>query len=186
MKLIVGLGNPGQKYKNNRHNVGFMVVDRLMEEKLPGIKLLKPNSFMNRSGVAVNKYLKKWKGPTLPFSLPNLYVVHDDLDIELGKFKISFGKGPKVHNGLKSIYEQLGTKDFWHVRVGIDNRAPHSRGKAGQDNQGLNGIRHSGIGIRRRINMSGEEYVLENFRPEEREIIKKVIDKVVVEVKKEA
>ena len=161
MKLIVGLGNPGQKYKNNRHNVGFMVVERLMEEKLPGVKLLKPNSFMNRSGVAVNKYLKKWKGPTLPFSLPNLYVVHDDLDIELGKFKISFGKGPKVHNGLKSIYEQLGTKDFWHVRVGIDNRMK----------TGFRG--------------TGEEYVLQNFRPEEREIIKKVIDKVVVEVKKE-
>ncbi|MCG2691514.1 aminoacyl-tRNA hydrolase [Microgenomates group bacterium] len=162
MKLIVGLGNPGQKYKNNRHNVGFMVVDRLMEEKLPGIKLLKPNSFMNRSGVAVNKYLKKWKGPTLPFSLPNLYVVHDDLDIELGKFKISFGKGPKVHNGLKSIYEQLGTKDFWHVRVGIDNRMK----------TGFRG--------------TGEEYGLQNFRPEEREIIKKVIDKVALEVKKEA
>lgn len=152
MKLIVGLGNPGQKYKNNRHNVGFMVVDRLMEEKLPGIKLLKPDSFMNRSGVAVKR-----EEPNLRF----LYVVHDDLDIELGKFKISFGKGPKVHNGLKSIYEQLGTKDFWHVRVGIDNRMK----------TGFRG--------------TGEEYVLQNFRPEEREIIKNVIDKVVAEVKKE-
>lgn len=153
MKLIVGLGNPGQKYKHNRHNVGFMVVDRLMEEKLPGIKLLKPDSFMNRSGVAVKR-----EEPNLRF----LYVVHDDLDIELGKFKISFGKGPKVHNGLKSIYEQMGTKDFWHVRVGIDNRA-----------------------VSQRHSVTGEEYVLQNFRPEEREIIKKVIDKVVVEVKKE-
>lgn len=152
MKLIVGLGNPGQKYKNNRHNVGFMVVDRLMEEKLPGIKLLKPDSFMNRSGVAVKR-----EEPNLRF----LYVVHDDLDIELGKFKISFGKGPKVHNGLKSIYEQMGTKDFWHVRVGIDNRMK----------TGFRG--------------TGEEYVLQNFRPEEREIIKNVIDKVVAEVKKE-
>ena len=152
MKLIVGLGNPGQKYKNNRHNVGFMTVDRLMEEKLPGVKLLKPDTFMNRSGAAVKR-----EEPNLRF----LYVVHDDLDIELGKFKLSFGKGPKVHNGLKSIYEQLGTKDFWHVRIGIDNRAA----------AGFRG--------------TGEEYVLENFRPEEREIIKDVIDKVVAEVKKE-
>ena len=183
MKLIVGLGNPGQKYKNNRHNVGFMVVEKLAKLNLPSVVLFKPQKFMNRSGQEVKKLVEKWKGRILPI-LPDLYVVHDDLDIELGKFKISFGKGPKVHNGLKSIYEQLGTKDFWHVRVGIDNRAPHSRGKAGKDNQSLNGIRHSEIGIRRRINMSGEEYVLQNFRPEEREIIKKVIDKVVEKLRK--
>lgn len=142
MKLIVGLGNPGQKYKNNRHNVGFMIVDELAKLNLTDVALFKPSTFMNKSGVAVKKLQVR--------NLQDLYVVHDDLDIELGKFKISFGKGPKVHNGLNSIYEQLGTKDFWHVRIGIDNRAA--------------------IGFKG----TGEDYVLQNFRPEEREIIKNI------------
>ena len=142
MKLIVGLGNPGEKYKNNRHNVGFMVVDELAKYNLPDVVLFKPQKFMNRSGVEVKNLQVR--------NLQDLYVVHDDLDIELGKYKISLGKGPKVHNGLRSIYEQLGTKDFWHVRIGIDNRAA-------TDFRG-----------------TGEDYVLENFRPKEREIIKNI------------
>lgn len=150
MKLIVGLGNPGNKYKNNRHNVGFMVADELAKLNLPDVVLFKPQKFMNRSGVAVKNCLKKYMGKREEPILRFLFVVHDDLDIELGKFKISFGKGPKVHNGLRSIYEQLGTKDFWHVRVGIDNRAA----------TGFRG--------------TGEEYVLENFRPEERKVIKNI------------
>jgi len=159
MKLIVGLGNPGQKYKNNRHNVGFMVVDELAKLNLPAqaglpdVVFFKPQKFMNRSGVEVKNLQVR--------NLQDLYVVHDDLDIELGKFKISFGKGPRVHNGLLSIYEQLGTKDFWHVRIGIDNRLK----------TGFKG--------------TGEEYVLQNFRPEEKKIIWGVIDKVAAEVKKE-
>ena len=150
MKLIVGLGNPGKKYKNNRHNVGFMVVDELARHA-PGKPwiLFKPQKFMNRSGVEVKKWLKKRKGRTLP----DLYVIHDDLDIELGKYKITFGKGPKVHNGLKSIYEQLGTKNFWHVRIGIDNRL-------------TTGFKET-----------GEEYVLQNFRPEEKKVVGKTIKK---------
>lgn len=146
MKLIVGLGNPGKKYKDNRHNVGFMAVDELAKLSLPDVVLFKPQKFMNKSGQEVKKLVEKWKGATLP----DLYVIHDDLDIELGKFKISLGKGPKVHNGLRSIYGQLGSKDFWHVRIGIDNRLT----------TGFKG--------------TGEEYVLENFRPEEREIIKTI------------
>ena len=149
MKLIVGLGNPGQKYKYNRHNVGFMVVDRLMELNLAGVVLAKPQTFMNKSGIAVKKLTKHYSLP------PNaLYVIHDDLDIELGKYKISLGKGPKVHNGLRSIYEQLGTKDFWHVRIGIDNRLK----------TGFKG--------------TGEEYVLQNFRPEEKKIINKICQEI--------
>jgi len=147
MKLIVGLGNPGQKYKNNRHNVGFMVVDELARHA-PGKPwiLFKPQKFMNRSGVEVKNLRVR--------NLQDLFVVHDDLDIELGKFKISFGKGPKVHNGLRSIYEQLGTKDFWHVRIGIDNRLK----------TGFKG--------------TGEEYVLQNFRPEEKKIINKICQEI--------
>lgn len=155
MKLIVGLGNPGGKYKNNRHNVGFMVVDELEKLNLPAqadfpeVIFFRPQKFMNRSGGEVKRLWKKWKGRILPV-LQDLYVIHDDLDIELGKFKINFAKGPRVHNGLLSIYEQLGTKDFWHVRIGIDNRLQ----------TGFKG--------------TGEEYVLENFRPEERRVIKNI------------
>lgn len=148
MKLIVGLGNPGTKYKNSRHNIGFMVVEELEKLKLTDVVLAKPQGFMNRSGIAVKKLSRIYH-----LTSNNLFVIHDDLDIELGKFKIG-QKGPKVHNGLKSIYEQIGFNNFWHVRVGIDNRMK----------TGFKG--------------TGEEYVLQNFRPEEREIIKQVIEQV--------
>lgn len=151
MKLIVGLGNPGAKYKNNRHNAGFMLVDELAKLNLPDVALFKPQKYMNRSGPEVKKWLKNREEPFLPF----LYVAHDDLDIPLGKYKIHFGKGPRVHNGLLSIYEQLGTKDFWHVRIGIDG----DRG-----------------------GKTPEEFVLSNFRPEERRVIKSVIVQAIKEL----
>jgi len=127
MKLVVGLGNPGEKYKNTRHNVGFLMVDKLFGEvewgvskstktlrswvefKGEKVELVKPQRFMNKSGVAV-KIIKK-KHPKLKNE--DIYVIHDDLDIKLGEYKIDKGKGPKVHNGLASIYEQIGTKEFW-------------------------------------------------------------------------
>lgn len=149
---MVGLGNPGPKYLSTRHNVGFLVVDKLTPR--PDLLLLKPNKFMNRSGPVLKAFLKKHP----QISLENVYVVHDDLDIELGKYKINFGKGPLVHNGLKSIYEQLGSKDFWHVRMGIDNR----------NQTGFKG--------------TGEDYVLGKWRPEEKKIIDKTIAKVVKEL----
>lgn len=150
MKYVVGLGNPGEKYKNNRHNAGFMLVDRLVDENIKDVELFKPQGFMNKSGVELKK--QGVQGATLRF----LYVVFDDLDIKLGEYKISFGKGPRDHNGLKNIYEQIGTKEFWHVRVGIDN---------GQ------------------FRGSGEEYVLSNFKPEEKDIIDNVLGKIVKELK---
>ena len=117
MRIVVGLGNPGKEYENTRHNVGFMVVDKLKPE-IEGKKILlvKPQKFMNRSGEEVIKVVNFHK-----VDLANLYVVHDDLDIKLGEYKIQFGKGPKVHNGITSIEQALGTKDFWRVRIGIDN-----------------------------------------------------------------
>ena len=159
MRLIVGLGNPGNKYKNTRHNAGWLLVDELAKLNLLGVELFKPQKFMNRSGGEVKEWLKNREEPFLQ----NLYVCHDDLDIPLGKFKINFGKGPLVHNGLLSIYQQLGTKDFWHVRIGIENR--HNE---------------AGLPIHRLIsNQSGEEYVLSNWRPEEKKIIARVLAEVV-------
>src|SRR3989344_3218324 len=82
-----------------------------------GALLVKPQTFMNNSGEAVQKIINFYK-----IDLQDLYVVHDDLDIRLGEYKIQFGKGPKVHNGVSSIEQALGTKDFWRVRIGIDNK----------------------------------------------------------------
>lgn len=156
MKLVVGLGNPGEKYRNTRHNVGFEVVGRLRVELKSGeVVWLKPDKFMNRSGEVVKARIAKLAN----FQLKDLYVVHDDLDISLGEYKLSWGKGPKVHNGLKSIYERLRSKEFWHVRVGIDNR------------------------VKIPFEGSGEDYVLSQWLPEERQVVENVIDKIVKELK---
>ncbi len=155
MKLVIGLGNPGKKYADTRHNVGFKVVDGLKEElRVKEMRFLKPQLFMNRSGEVVKEAVKKNK-----VRLEDLYVIHDDLDIQLGEFKISWGKGPKEHNGLRSIYEELGSKEFWHVRIGIDNRVE---------------IPFEG---------SGEDYVLSSWLPEERLVVDNTVKKIVKELK---
>jgi len=139
MKLLVGLGNPGAKYLNTRHNLGFMFLDYLQQQQKldKQIKTLKPETYMNRSGIAVAKELRFYKlQPT------DLIVVHDDLDLRLGEYKIQFGKGPKLHNGVESVEKILGTKEFWRVRIGVDNRNAENR-------------------------IPGESYVLQSFTPEE-------------------
>lgn len=186
MKLVVGLGNQENKYKKTRHNVGFILMDELAKEISPrdwskvnkfessaiylpaiggdrhsALCIAKPQTSMNLSGDAVSKLVNY-------FNIENddLWVVHDDLDIKLGEYKIQKGIGPKVHNGLNSIYEKLGYKDFWHVRIGIDNRG--ERTKVGNK---LNVI-------------SGQDYVLQNFTDEEFDLIKQVVDKIISEIKK--
>lgn len=143
MKLIIGLGNPGEKYKNNRHNVGYMVADYSKK-----VKVFKTNTFMNDSGSFVSSQLKKTN-----INVSDLYIVHDDLDIKLGEHKIQFGKGPKDHNGLNDIYDKLGTKEFWHIRIGVDNRDTMNR-------------------------ISGEEYVLQDFTDQEKIILEKVTKEI--------
>lgn len=139
MKLLVGLGNPGPKYQNTRHNVGFLFLDFLVKNNLLNkqVKTLKPDTYMNHSGMAVAKELNFYK-----LKPADLIVVHDDLDLRLGEYKVQFGKGPKLHNGVESVEKVLGTKDFWRVRIGVDNRIPDNR-------------------------VSGKSYVLQNFTPEE-------------------
>lgn len=150
MKLLIGLGNPSPNYQNTRHNAGFLVVDELQKKPLPkDVVVKKSDKFMNESGEFVKSVLLKY--PSI--SVSNIYIVHDDLDIRLGEFKIQFGRGPHDHNGLKSIDEALGTDQYWHVRIGVDNRP--------LDNRPM-----------------GEEYVLQNFTEEER----KILDKVIIEV----
>lgn len=114
MLLIVGLGNPGKKYEKTRHNAGFMVLDELTKKDISGIRLLKPDTYMNNSGGAVKKEMQKLKVKN-----QNLVVIHDDIDIPLGKIKVSKGSGSAGHKGAESIIEALGTKDFTRIRIGI-------------------------------------------------------------------
>jgi len=206
MKLIVGLGNPGEMYKGTRHNTGFLVLDALktrmtkfqasnskqfqnlnfkLHKRLDSeilqvgdVILAKPQTFMNRSGIAVKKLTTSYKLQT-----NNLYVVHDDLDIPLGKFKIQLGKGPRVHGGLRSIYEELGSEDFWHVRLGIENRFRETRStnrEIRNNVQILNARKHFQQTSKAMI--SGKEYVLQDFAGEEKAVIEGLIEQVVLEL----
>lgn len=142
MKLIVGLGNIGTSYTNTRHNTGYLFIDELQKGKNPkGVLIRKTNTFMNDSGKFVKTQADKYQIKT-----EDIFIIHDDLDILLGDFKIQFGRGPKDHNGLHSIDEALGTDQYWHVRMGIDNRPLDGK-------------------------PMGEEYVLQDFTNEERNVL---------------
>jgi PTH1 family peptidyl-tRNA hydrolase len=130
--LVVGLGNPGRRYERDRHNVGFMVVDELARRhgatfkgKFRGhvaeirvadrrLALLKPDTYMNDSGGSVQPAAAFYKTP-----LENLLVVHDEVDLELGRIQARLGGGLAGHNGLRSISGRLGTPDFLRLRVGV-------------------------------------------------------------------
>ena len=131
IKLFVGLGNRGDEYARNRHNVGFMAVDAIAgedvrwREKFSGlfaqttidgnkVLLLKPQTFMNESGRSVAALARFYKIPP-----QDIYVFHDELDLAPSKIRIKCGGGNAGHNGLKSIQAHLGTPDFWRIRLGI-------------------------------------------------------------------
>lgn len=161
MKIVVGLGNIGDRYRLTRHNVGFRVVERLAsgesfrEDKAQeayickkgNVLLVKPATFMNDSGRAVRKIMDFYR-----ISAKDLVLVHDDLDIELGDYKIQLGKGPKVHNGVSSVESTVQTSDFWRLRIGVDSRTL------------------------RRFDGSGADYVLSNFSSDDEEVLEDVIE----------
>jgi len=117
--MLIGLGNTGAKYKYSLHNTGFLAIDFLKGKVSKEIVLAKTNCFMNDSGKAVLKLLKK--APTLQTSqkFPSFILIHDDIDIPLGKFKLSFGASSGGHKGVQSVIDTLGTKDFWRMRIGV-------------------------------------------------------------------
>jgi PTH1 family peptidyl-tRNA hydrolase len=153
--LVAGLGNPGREYARNRHNVGWMVVDelarrhggawrtkfngQLAEIRIEGHKvaLLKPETFMNDSGRAVQAAVKFFK-----LDPDAVLVVHDEGDLELGRLQARIGGGAGGHNGLRSVTQQLGTPDFMRLRVGV--------GRPGRGDQ-------------RKL----ADFVLADFRPED-------------------
>ncbi len=133
MKLIAGLGNPGRSYARHRHNVGFHVVDELarrhgieMRKRSFGaiigngvisgesVLLAKPETYMNLSGESVGPLLSYFR-----LDMDSLIVIHDDLDIDLGRMKLARAAGHGGHNGVRSIIETLGSNDFTRVRVGV-------------------------------------------------------------------
>lgn len=132
MKLIIGLGNPGKSYENTRHNIGFIVIDHfanttnwknkwnalyteiiINNEK---ILLIKPQTFMNLSGNALIEFANFYK-----IDLEDILVIQDDLDLEVGKYRLKINSSSGGHNGIKSIIERLGSNHFARLKIGISN-----------------------------------------------------------------
>lgn len=163
MKLIAGLGNPGSTYAHTRHNVGFMVLDRLSKELSCGsekkqgqslvmqgnfkgerVILVKPQTYMNLSGNAIWEMINFYKD-----GVEDMIVVHDDLDLPLGRLRFKMGGGAGGHNGLKSITQRLGSDQYERLKIGI-GRPPEF--------------------------MKTEAYVLQGFTLEERQTLDKMLD----------
>lgn len=175
MKLIIGLGNPGKQYENTRHNAGAIVLDELKrhlgfpvfeligkfnalisehgsgEEKT---LLVKPQSYMNRSGEVLKKIIDFYKIP-----IENIIVLHDDLDIDLGSFKVSIDSSAAGHNGVQSIFDNLGTQKIKRVRIGIE-----------------------GAEKKKNRIIAGDVFVLQNFSEEEFRTIKELSQKIAEEI----
>lgn len=132
MKLIVGLGNPGKNFDNTRHNVGFMILDYYISDKKwkkrfdslyyelknkeENIIFIKPLTYMNLSGDSVKKFVDYYK-----IDMNDLLIIHDDLDLNLGKYKLKRESGSGGHNGINSIIESLRTNKFNRLKIGISN-----------------------------------------------------------------
>jgi len=171
VKLIVGLGNPGEKYESTRHNVGFTLIDSYAETlgmesfqnqpkfdaeiaKKESLLLAKPQTFMNDSGRSVRKLADYYQ-----VSSQDMWICHDDLDLTLGEYKIQFAKGPKIHNGVNSVEQTLGTINFWRVRIGVDNRTPEERQY-----------------------LVGRDYVLKKLKQDEKIVLAETVGKIVAEL----
>ncbi len=173
--IIAGLGNPGKKYEKTRHNAGFMFADyfwqsfreelgfsdwkmdkrlksevSICKDKSKKIILLKPQTFMNLSGEAVSAAKKYYK-----VKLENIIVAHDDIDLPLGKYKVSVNSSSAGHNGAQNLIDMLGTKNFTRLRIGVENRADKTK-------------------------IPTEEYVLGKFTTREVKIVKKIIEEIPV------
>jgi peptidyl-tRNA hydrolase, PTH1 family len=166
--LIIGLGNPGEKYQKTRHNIGFRVLDLLLgdfnqtttspfvfNKKINGeiakvtggekLYLLKPSSFMNLSGIPVVAAMNYFE-----IDVENIIVIHDDIDLPLGQIRLSKNSGDGGHNGIKSIIKQLGSKDFTRLKIGISTELSKK-------------------------SIATEKFVLGKFSPEEDVLLEKII-----------
>lgn len=178
MKIIIGLGNPGKEYEATRHNVGFILLDIIREKwSFPEFEfnkkfdaeiskgnmggtdviLAKPQTFMNLSGDSARSILDFYK-----LSPKDIIVIHDDLDIILGKYKVATNSSSAGHNGVEDIITKLGTKEFTRIRVGI-----------GEEKEGALVCR-----------LGAHDFVLGKFKPEEAEKIGAIEENILEEIKK--
>lgn len=168
MKLIIGLGNPGIKYEKTRHNLGWLIINQLAQEieinnwkneikfnslvaqgNFNGQKIIlaKPETFMNDSGSAVQAIASYYK---IPFK--EIIIIHDDIDLSLGKIKVQEGRSAAGHKGVQSIINHLGTNDFNRVRIGIKPE---------------------------KNNIETEKFVMQKFTDEEEKVLKEIIKRAV-------
>lgn len=174
MKVVIGLGNPGDKYVGTRHNLGFEVMDELGKKiggedgewkldkkfkaailKINSLFLIKPQTFMNNSGMTVKLLVDYYKIP-----LKDIIVIHDDLDLPVGKIKVRLGGSAAGHHGVESIINSLGDDKFIRVRLGIGSGEGLSLTKMSE-----HGKSHLGI----------ERFVLEEFTNTEKPKVKQII-----------
>jgi len=156
IKLIVGLGNPGEEYENTRHNVGFLFIDKLSKQlKTADFKYEKSQAFMNNSGDAVLALIKFYK-----IKPENILIVHDDIDILWSNFKFSFGRSSAGHKGVESIIKALKTKNFWRLRIGIQPKLATSD-------------------MRQATRIKAEKIILKKFTPAELKVLNQTIKKII-------
>tara|TARA_B100001123_G_scaffold446024_1_gene599181 strand:- start:462 stop:1022 length:561 start_codon:yes stop_codon:yes gene_type:complete len=175
MLLLVGLGNPNPNNSNNRHNIGFSVIDAIntkfkLSKQKPKFKgllttgkideqkvyAIKPLTFMNSSGVCIKELIEYFK-----IDAKNVFVFHDDMDIDIGKVKVKFGGGNAGHNGIESLDKNIG-KDYSRIRIGIG---------------------------RPKNNSTGADHVLDNFSTDEKqsveEVTKNIVESLSILIKKD-
>ncbi|HUX35582.1 MAG TPA: aminoacyl-tRNA hydrolase [Candidatus Paceibacterota bacterium] len=180
IKVVMGLGNPESGYKNTYHNAGKLLVDYLSEKLVSagetktinfrkkssgdfesrvsnGLSLVKPVNYMNENGKAAKAALKYFGAKP-----DSLLAAHDDSDIEIGKYKISFGSGPAGHNGVRSVIDSIGTKDFWRLRIGIRKKETRNE--------------------RQQARMKAIDFVLKKITVKDKELMNSVFDAAIKEI----
>jgi len=178
MKLIIGLGNPGPEYTHTRHNIGFALIDALQQKyALPHfsynkkfnadlaegftdnqkIILVKPQTFMNHSGYSVRTLIDFYK-----IDAESIIVIADDLDIEIGHYKISKDTRAAGHNGVQNIIDMIGTQNFTRIRIGVE--------KSG--------------GRCKRGDIAGDKFVLQKFDNDELQQIKNAMEHIITDLTK--
>lgn len=185
VKIVAGLGNPDAEYKNTYHNAGKLFTDYLAEKlgirnndfkahyglfeagRAGKITLVRPLNYMNENGRAIKLAIKLSRVKAI-----NLFVAHDDSDIEVGDYKISFGSGSAGHRGVQSVIESIGTKNFWRLRIGI-----RPTGKTA----GLPSLKALLAGRRGRRARAGE-FVLKKIPSNDKKILYLVFEKAAKEI----
>lgn len=191
MKLIVGLGNPGDKYLKTRHNLGFMTVDQFLKDyetasenhwslndklkseiavidwqpkegKSERVILAKPQTYMNNSGMAVGLIASYYK-----IAPEDVWVVYDELDLPLGSMKVRFGGAAAGHHGAESVMEHLGTDKFWRFRMGIGQDHPHKGREVREDGKSQ--------AIGNQVIKNAEDYVLGAFNGNDKSKLKALL-----------